>query len=139
VREKYIKRKYAQREFVRPYTGVDIAEVTSAPLVAVVVAVEAECLTTCARPCPCVQRTLQDFTEALHRGDLHDMLRLLVQGASPNCGTPPALMEAARLNDSTLVEFLIQVRRPSSRRLLHATLRRALANALGVCDTTERS
>lgn len=75
VREKYIKRKYANREFVRPYSGGAIVE---------------------------------DFMEAVESGDLHKLLLLLAQGASPNCGNPSALLAAARLNDATLLEFLIQ-------------------------------
>lgn len=52
--------------------------------------------------------------EAVESGDLHKLLLLLAQGASPNCGNPSALLAAARLNDATLLEFLIQVCSPYS-------------------------
>jgi hypothetical protein len=104
VREKYIKRKYANREFVRPYSGGAIVEVPT-----LLEAFPLASLSADPPPTPLARDYEQDFMGAVESGDLHQLLLLLAQGASPNCGNPPALLAAARLNDATLLEFLIQV------------------------------
>ncbi len=105
VREKYIKRKYANREFVRPYSGGAMVEVrTPFSKLSSLASLSAD-----PPPTPLPRDCEQDFMGAVESGDLHQLLLLLAQGASPNCGNPPALLAAARLNDATLLEFLIQV------------------------------
>ncbi len=109
MREKYIKRKYANREFVRPYSGGAMVEVrTPFSKLSSLASLSAD-----PPPTPLPRDCEQDFMGAVESGDLHQLLLLLAQGASPNCGNPPALLAAARLNDATLLEFLIQVLPPS--------------------------